>query len=119
MKKTICAFIVLFLMGCGLEIIQLNETSYPPTHSVELLTKFPDRPYIEIAIMTITDEDYWGTKHMMEDLKKNAIKIGANALVLHGTDNDIRVGGATMAGTDPIFFLVSTTVVKATAIRYK
>ena len=119
MKRIIFAFFILLIVGCGPEIINLKDTIYPPTQSVELLTKYPAKLYIEIAIMTITDEDYFSTKHMMEDLKKSAMKIGADALVIHGTGKGTSVVAGTMVGTGLFFLPMSHTMVKATAIRYK
>lgn len=116
-------FLSVLIVSCGPQVIKLHSKHYEPTDSIELLTSFPaDKKYEEVAILMITDEDYLSVKGMMKDLKKEAMRLGANALVLDAGQGQSGMAGAIIpVGNMGIFAGggASTVTVKGTAIRYK
>ncbi|MGC8741087.1 MAG: hypothetical protein ACP5QZ_02530 [Candidatus Sumerlaeaceae bacterium] len=91
---SICAVVAALacavLSGCSAsprEIQRLDPGEVRPARpprSVELLTKAPDRPYREIAVVDsfrAKKLDPEVTARMMEDLQKKAARFGADAVV--------------------------------------
>jgi len=81
--SSILLLMCLFVTSCGPKVIRLTDTVYSQTSKIELLKKLPtDKEFDKIALLIITDQDYFNTKQMMRDLKEEAMRLGADALVL-------------------------------------
>lgn len=86
----------------------LDNAQYVPTQTIEILSEYPPTPYWKIAIITVSEVDYQSFDSMMNDLKKKAMELGSNALVIE----EIWQQSQPYSGT---FYAV----LKTTAIRYK
>lgn len=81
MKPTGLGFIVLglaALVACGphVKVTQLAQTPLPPTTTCEVFTTAPpDRPYIELALIEVTE----GGSAIA---RKKAMELGADAIIL-------------------------------------
>jgi hypothetical protein len=83
--RSLVALLSLVLSACATttSVVMLHPTAkYPPTSSVEILLRPPDRPYTEIAKLEsrgVAGEPETG---VLEDARERAGKIGADAIIV-------------------------------------
>lgn len=76
--------VFLFALSCGtyVKVTPLGSLTYRPTPTCEVFTaKAPDRPFIELALIEV----YQGGK-TIEIAKKKAMQMGADAILMKGTE---------------------------------
>ena len=104
--------IALLTWDCSKDHVRLTpliSTAFPPTQSCELYTaKAPDRPFIEIALLAVGGKK----KNRIELARQKAMSLGADAIVMKGTDNV----GAMDVGSGVMVQFTRTTFV---AIKWK
>jgi hypothetical protein len=119
MQKTIILIVcALLFVGCAplVNVARFDNIERSPTSKLDIYTSFEsiDREYKEIALITAQDRIPEKTEiEMVEDLKRKAMEIGADAIVLQA--------GEIESSTDSYSFGVMTThthTAKATAIIY-
>jgi len=83
--KTLIALAALVLVGCAAttSVVMLDQTKqYPPSSSVEILLRPPQRPYVEIAKLESTGNIGEPEPKVLEDARKRAQEIGADAIIV-------------------------------------
>ena len=85
MKRSITPlFVLLFISGCMAHtgVVMLDPaTKYPPSSSVQILTENPSKPYTQIAILETSAVSGILVPEMLEDMRKKAMEIGADAIM--------------------------------------
>lgn len=75
----IAAALAFILIGCSyLKVTRYSQEKLSPTQSVEVFHKFPDRPYVEIAKLSVRNSPYRDEEGI---LIREAQKIGAEGIV--------------------------------------
>ena len=81
----ITAFFALLLLICGCvttSVVMLYESEkYPPTTSVAILSAAPERPCKAIAILEVTGPANTPLPDLLENMRKKAKDIGADAIM--------------------------------------
>jgi len=81
----ITAFFALLLLICGClttSVVMLYESEkYPPTTSVAILSAAPERPCKAIAILEATGPANTPLPDLLENMRKKAKDIGADAIM--------------------------------------
>jgi hypothetical protein len=75
----------LLLAACATttSVVMLDPSKqYPPTTSVQILLKPPDRPYVEIAKLESQGVPGEPETSVLEDARERAAKIGADAILV-------------------------------------
>ena len=75
----------LLLAACATttSVVMLDPAKqYPPTSSVQILLKPPDRPYVEIAKLESQGVAGEPETAVLEDARERAAKIGADAIIV-------------------------------------
>ena len=85
----------------------LMEVKYPPTLQVDVLRQAPSRPYKSFAVLECEPASLSKPEVVMEDLKRKAREIGADAIILCQSAPDQRLPGISPTGK-----------MQAVAIRY-
>lgn len=95
------------LSGCGYRVSQLrlSDQSYPPkpsSYDVPILTLAPERSYETLARIYVNprnpgDVSNWSLEQTMRPLKKKALELGADAVILESVYN-APVGTVGMGG---------------------
>jgi hypothetical protein len=84
----------LLVVGCGQVsfLPRVEDARYAPTDRVELLSREPTRPYVDLGLITV-ESKHWSEETMVTELRKRAKAVGAEAVVMdHQTT---RADGAT------------------------
>ena len=129
MSRKILCVVVFALSSCasvdmytsGSSVLLAENTIYEPTTQVDLLSEMPDRKYLEIAIVEARGSAGAGLPDLLERLRIEAGKVGANAVVPQqsGTQetpqsliyNPLLGGYQTLGGQQ-------TAILRGTAVRY-
>ena len=80
----------LLLVACATttSVVMLDPgQKYPPTTSVQILLKPPDRPYVEIAILESQGVPGEPETAVLENARERAAKIGADAILVQDTSS--------------------------------
>ena len=83
--KALIALVALWLAGCAAttSVVLLDASKqYPPSASVEILLKAPQRDYLEIAKLESTGLIGEPEPKVLEDARMRAQEIGAEAIVV-------------------------------------
>ena len=76
----------------------LMEVKYPPTFQVEVLQRAPSRPYKSFAMLELEPVAHAKPEVVLEDLKRKAREIGADAIILCQSAPDQRFPAIPPAG---------------------
>ena len=84
--KTLCLVFIFGLLGCAsVSYLPSNQyQSFPPVQSVQVLYEKPDKAYIILGKVIAESGDF-SDKTLFERLKRKAMKIGAEAIILENT----------------------------------
>ncbi len=85
MKKILIGVLCLFLLSCAtVDVTKTAKGYYPPTNpnDVEILKTLPNKPYIELATVTVTGFDPGEIAKMHNAVRSKSAVMGANAVVL-------------------------------------
>ena len=88
--KALIALLALALAGCAAttSVVMLDQSKhYPPSASVEILLKPPQRPYVEIAKLESNGNVGEPEPAVLEDARKRAQEIGADAIIVQETQS--------------------------------
>ena len=102
------AFLALFtlagfcLSGCaGVNVVMLStETFTPQTSQVEILEREPNRPYVQIAVLTV-DSLWLGVDSKREKILEKARTLGADAVIFGDLHLQRRHGGKQTDAQNP------------------
>ena len=112
----VCAAIALLLAGCasGSAIVTGNVRAPVDPHSVKIYTR-PPAEFEEIAIVKAGSDAGWtqqeSVNYALEELKKQAAKLGANGVVITSTGTQAGVVGTPVNGGGTIVVPTETEVV--------
>ena len=129
MKKTILFLCLCLLMSCATTnviMLQDNYVATPSTNSPEILYNFPSGEYTQIAKITYDDE-VWGSatneKENIQKIKTKAKELGADAVIILGTNKTWDTGSNTYSNGYGYLYTVQNPQVnsgiQAIAIKYK
>lgn len=85
------------ISGCSsnIQVTKTATAEYKATEpdQVQILMTKPDKPYVEIATVTATDQKPKETAKLHKELRAKAAALGANAVILTdtGIDEDKRM----------------------------
>lgn len=84
-RLAMLALCTMIAAGCATvttHVVRLNPAvQYPPTSSVEVLFERPSRPYVQIAMLEAEGEFGTSEVELLEDMRKRAQALGADAIV--------------------------------------
>jgi hypothetical protein len=83
--SSLSILLALLLAACATttSVVMLDPSKqYPPTSSVQILLKAPDRPYVEIAKLESQGIPGEPETAVLEDARERAAKIGADAIIV-------------------------------------
>ena len=116
------AVIAAVLVGCASGSALVTGTARPPIEdftTVALLTEIPDGAE-QIAIVKASSDMGWSQQQSLDyavaELKKQAAKVGANAVVITGRDTSSSVSGVPAANGGTIVSSSETEIVEAVAV---
>jgi hypothetical protein len=107
-RRCSSAFLALFtfagfcLSGCaGVNVVMLStETFTPQTSQVEILEREPNRPYMQIAVLTV-DSLWLGVDSKREKILEKARTLGADAVIFGDLHLQRRNGGKQTDAQNP------------------
>tara|TARA_R110000782_G_scaffold141239_3_gene233998 strand:+ start:1465 stop:1842 length:378 start_codon:yes stop_codon:yes gene_type:complete len=113
MKSTLLGVFILVLAGCASGSALVTGQAHPAIEdftTVRILTEMPEGAE-QIAIVKSSSSSGWNQQqkvdYAVEELKKQAAKVGANAVVLTGRDTSTQVvavpvygGGTTVSSSE-------------------
>lgn len=113
------------LVGCASGSALMTGTARPPIAdftSVTVLTEMPEGAE-QIAIVKASSDSGWNQQqsldYAVEELKKQAAKVGANAVVLSGRDTSTSVTGVPVYGGGTVVSSSETEIVQGIAVYVK
>ena len=123
MTRLLLIFIFVFtLVGCATGSALVTGQTRPAIEdhlSVKVLTQMPVGAE-EIAIVKASSDAGWTEQgsldYAVEELKKQAAKLGANAVVITGRDSSSEVYSVPVYNSSPIIGSSSTEIVQGVAI---
>lgn len=122
MKKSILATIAAVLVGCASGSALMVGQARPSIEdftSVQILTEMPDGAK-QIAIVKASSDSGWNQQqsldYAVEELKKQAAKVGANAVVLTDRNTSSQVAGVPVYGGGTVVTSSEVEIVQGTAI---
>lgn len=118
-------FIAAVLVGCASGSALVTGKARPPIEdftTVTILTEMPDGVE-QIAIVKASSDSGWSQQqsldYAVEELKKQAAKVGANAVVLTGRDTSSEVVGVPVYGGGTVVSSSETEIVQGIAVYVK
>ncbi len=122
MKIILVAVVSAFLAGCASGSALVTGQARPAIEdhaTVSILTKMPEGAE-EIAIVKASSDSGWTQQgsldYAVEELKKQAAKIGANAVVLTGRDTSSQVVGGPVYGGGTVVSSSEVEIVQGIAV---
>src|SRR5688500_2644683 len=80
-----CALLALAMSGCAsvaTQVTVLDPTQkFAPTQNVAILTEFPARPHVKVALIEAQGTPGGSEGELLEDARKKAQALGADAIV--------------------------------------
>ena len=122
MKSVIMAVIAIVLVGCASGSALVTGQVRPAiedVNTVTILTEMPDGAE-QIAIVKASSDSGWSQQQSLDyavyELKKQAAKVGANAVVLTGRDTSTQVVGVPVYGGGTVISSSETEIVVGIAV---
>jgi hypothetical protein len=115
--------LILFLSGCAsvnLNYLPHSETYYSPTTSIKVFSQAPDIPYVLLGMITAETTDM-KKEEMLARLKKKAMLIGADGLIMGAFSKTIKQGGyyrPSNVRSRGYLYSIEERRIKTTAIRF-
>jgi len=125
MRTVLVVFVAAVLVGCASGSALVTGKVRPPIAdftSVEILTEMPDGAE-QIAIVKASSDMGWNQQqsldYAVEELKKQAAKVGANAVVFTDRDTTTQVTGVPVYGGGTTVSSSETEIVEGIAVYVK
>ena len=122
MKTVLVTILAAALVGCASGSALVTGTARPPISdytSVVILTEMPVDAE-NIAIVKASSDSGWNQQqsldYAVEELKKQAAKVGANAVVLTGRDTSSSVAGVPVYGGGTVVSSSEIEIVEGVAV---
>jgi len=122
MKTTLFALMAAVLVGCASGSALVTGQTRPAIEdftTVSILTEMPDGAE-QIAIVKASSDSGWNQQqsldYAVEELRKQAAKVGANAVVITDRDTASQVVGVPVYGGGTVISSAETEIVEGVAV---
>lgn len=117
--KSLLLSLILSAYGCvSVNFLPTDDTkSYPPTSSVKVYWEEPKEAHQVIGRLSIQSEDY-GEEELFKQLKQKAMSVGAQGIIMLGTNQQSSVVGVPVYGGGTVIAPVTSTRLEAIAIQF-
>lgn len=122
MRTILVAFVAAVLVGCASGSALVTGKARPPIEdftTVAILTEMPDGAE-QIAIVKASSDSGWNQQqsldYAVEELKKQAAKVGANAVVFTDRGTSTQVVGVPVYGGGTVVSSSETEIVEGIAV---
>jgi hypothetical protein len=122
--SVLCLSIIGFLAGCTtpsskIDILSKTETLYPPSTNIDTLKDFPEKPYIVIGEVIISNLVYY-KENATTFIQQKGKEMGANAVVVqHECSKKPCIQTLTDGKGNGVLVMSRDTMLRATLIKYK
>ena len=122
MKRIIKPLFLVFLFACyscvSTSYLPTDDSvTYAPTESIKVYWEEPQESYIIIGRVSAKSEDV-KEEAIFKKIKKKAMAVGANAIIMGGTSQESSVVGIPSNSGGTLITPVSSTRLAAFAIRF-
>jgi len=120
MKKVFILLSLILFQSClTVTFLPSDDTPYESTYSIKVYWEEPEEQYFIIGKISVTSTFGYTEKEMFEEIKKEARKIGAHAIIMSGTSTDSSVAGFPGSSGGTYIFSETETRMEALAIRFE